>query len=115
MMYICDIINKFYGLSYEHEDNVVRRVLFATFLNNLHIVEDVVFMRLQGNMSGIALTTVVNCLFNMFLMRYAYIKLVNNDLMMYNNLVQGTFYGDDNLVSISDSIVTGKQIGRAHV
>jgi len=105
MMYIVEVINGFYGLPYEHVDNVVRRVLFATFLNSLHIVEDLVLIRLQGNMSGIALTTVVNCLFNMFLIRYAYYVLVSSDLSDYNKMISSTFFGDDNLVAISDAIL----------
>ena len=83
----------------------MRRVLFATFLNNIHIVEDVAFQRLQGNMSGIALTTIVNCLFNMFLTRYAYIKLIDYDLTHYHRYIQSTFYGDDNLICINDKII----------
>lgn len=105
MMHVVEVVNSFYDLPYDHEDNVVRRVLFATFLNSNHIVEDLVFTRLQGNMSGIALTTIVNCLFNMFLLRYAYIKLVSWDLQLYHQQIQATFYGDDNLVCVSDDIV----------
>lgn len=71
MMSIVESINKKYYVNATDEENRVRCVLFASFLNNVHIVEDVVFQRLQGNMSGIALTTIVNCLYNMFLMRYA--------------------------------------------
>jgi len=103
MMQIVDLINKFYS---DGEVNAtVRRVLFATFLNNCHLVEDFVFCRHQGNMSGIALTTIVNCLFNMFLLRYAYVKLVDSNLAMFNKHVSATFYGDDNLVAVSDSII----------
>jgi hypothetical protein len=105
MMEVVEVINKFYKLPYDHVDNVVRRVLFATFLNNVHIVEDCVFMRLQGNMSGIALTTIVNCLYNMFLLRYAYYILVDTDFTRFGSLISATFYGDDNLVAVHDSII----------
>ncbi|APG78508.1 hypothetical protein [Wenzhou picorna-like virus 39] len=105
MMDICGIINKFYGTDKAHEHSIIRNTLFATFLNNVHIVEDVVFMRLQGNMSGIALTTIVNCLFNMFLSRYAYYKLIDDDLTLFHSRLSCTFYGDDNLISVSDDII----------
>lgn len=103
MMDIVELINRFYN---DGEVNAtVRRVLFATFLNNCHLVEDFVFCRQQGNMSGIALTTIINCLFNMFLLRYAYIALVENDLAMYHKRVSATFFGDDNLAAIADEII----------
>nr|ULF99671.1 MAG: hypothetical protein [Picornavirales sp.] len=105
MMSIVESINKKYYVNATDEENRVRCVLFASFLNNVHIVEDVVFQRLQGNMSGIALTTIVNCLYNMFLMRYAYYNLVEKDLQLYNIRVSSTFYGDDNLVCVSDDII----------
>lgn len=104
MMDVVDVINRFYGTDDETEDAFVRKVLFATFLNNIHIIEDLMFIRLQGNMSGVAVTTNVNCMFNMFLLRYAYYMLVDKNFDRFHDLVQAAFYGDDNLVCIADSI-----------
>lgn len=97
------VINKLYNDASE-EDNLVRCVLMATFLNNVHIVEDLVFELHQGNMSGIVLTTIVNCLFNMFLLRLAYYDSFGSLYGFVNN-VKAKFYGDDNLVSVAEDIL----------
>ncbi|UUV42149.1 MAG: polyprotein [Macrobrachium rosenbergii virus 14] len=89
-------------------DNVrarrIRHVLLETIFTTYHIVNSVVYYRHQGNPSGNCLTTIVNCLVNMFLFRYAYFVLVTNDLTQYLSLIDASFYGDDNLVGVHSSI-----------
>lgn len=102
MMHIVEVINQFYGGT--DEDNLIRKVIFATFLNNKHIVEDFVFTRYQGNMSGIALTTIVNCLFNMVLIRYSYMLVVSKSLQDFHVHLSCSFYGDDNLIAVHADI-----------
>lgn len=98
------IVEDFYGDA-PPEDRLVREVLLATVVNNYHIVEDYVYRIDQGNMSGIVMTSIVNCLFNMFLIRYAYMLLVDGDLINFHRDVSCTFYGDDNLVAVSERII----------
>jgi hypothetical protein len=102
MMHIVEVINQYYNGT--EEDNLVRKVIFASFLNNKHIVEDFVFTRYQGNMSGIALTTIVNCLFNMVLIRYSYMKVVDKTLQNFHTHLSCSFYGDDNLIAVHADI-----------
>jgi len=97
MMEVCEIINQLYD---DGEQNaLVRRTLFATFLNSRHIVGNLVYMARQGNKSGIALTTIFNNLAGMFAIRLAYLRKYNS-LYGFTRMISAKFYGDDDLISV---------------
>lgn len=100
MMHVCDIINKLYDDG--DTNGLVRRVLFATFLNSRHIVGNLVYMSRQGNKSGIALTTIFNNLAGMFAIRLAFLRTYNS-LHEFFDYISPKFYGDDDLISVKDN------------
>lgn len=97
MMHVCEIINKLYDDG--EVNSLVRRVLFATFLNSRHIVGNIVYMSRQGNKSGIALTTIFNNLAGMFAIRLAFLRSYGS-LHQFYNYISPKFYGDDDLISV---------------
>jgi len=100
--FVVDVLNNIYDDS--DENKMVRRVLIMTCFNSVHISNDMVYMFRQGNPSGCALTTIINCLANMFLIRYAFLKLTPFQLDLFHVYVRAKFFGDDNLVSLHDSV-----------
>jgi hypothetical protein len=94
--------NEFYDDS--DENKLVRKVLMMTLFNSEHMVDNLVYSFKQGNPSGDALTSIINCVANMFLFRYAYLRTVSNDLRLFHAHVRCVFYGDDCIVSVSDVI-----------
>lgn len=102
LMHICDMINDWYGDGPENAR--ARRVLFASFLNSLHIVEDIVFRMMQGNKSGIALTTIINCLMEMFIIRLAY-WLVYKNFSKFSERLRPKIYGDDTCSAVRGDCV----------
>jgi len=101
LMEIVQAINAWYNDGAENAR--VRRVLFATFLNSLHIIEDLVYRMLQGNKSGITLTTIVNCLMEMFIVRLTFLRKFGT-LVDFSKNISSTIYGDDIVNAISDRI-----------
>lgn len=100
MMHVCEVINKMYD---DGETNqLVRRVLFATFLNSHHIVGNLVYISRQGNKSGIALTTIFNNLAGMFAIRLAFLRTYNS-LHEFFDYISPKFYGDDDLISVKST------------
>lgn len=97
MMHVCDVVNSFYDDGMENA--LIRRVIFATFMNSRHIVGNYVYFARQGNKSGIALTTIFNNLAGMFAIRYAYL-LCFGTLDEFHDVVKAKFYGDDDLISV---------------
>jgi len=59
----------------------------------------------QSNPSGDALTTIINNIYNMFYVRYVYVKQVSDSLNNFHEFVDVTVYGDDNVLSVSDAII----------
>lgn len=100
MMHVCEVINKFYNDG--EENGLVRRVLFATFLNSRHIIGNLVYMARQGNKSGIALTTIFNNLAGMFAIRLAYLRTYKS-LCNFHHYIVPKFYGDDDLISVKEN------------
>jgi hypothetical protein len=100
MMEVCEIINHLYDDG--KVNALVRRTLFATFLNSRHIVGNLVYMARQGNKSGIALTTIFNNLAGMFAIRLAYLRKYNS-LYGFTRMISAKFYGDDDLISVKSN------------
>lgn len=95
-------INKWYrlGKDWKLQDDVVRRVLFATFLNSKHIYRDIVYIAVQGNKSGTAITTWFNNLIGMFVIRLAILRLYKT-LLNFHRGVAPKFYGDDDTIAVN--------------
>jgi hypothetical protein len=96
-------INRWYNDSEENQR--IRRILIISCFSCYHTVGGVLYFMRQGNPSGCALTTIFNCIVNSILIRYAYMRLVCFDLTDFHDLVKCTFFGDDNLMNISDHII----------
>lgn len=92
---VCEIINTWYHGN--EKDNLVRRVLMKTLVFSHHIVENLVFMLYGGNPSGNVLTTILNCVVFMIMIRLFYREQVNKDLSDFSYNVAVWTFGDDNL------------------
>jgi hypothetical protein len=101
---IIDIINGFYDDSAENQ--LIRAVLILTCFISWHLAYDVLYVSGQGNPSGCLLTTIFNCLVNMILIRLAYLELTGLSLSIFHLHVMGYFYGDDNLVGLSERVAS---------
>jgi len=91
-MFLADLTNKFYDDGPENAK--IRETLIATNMEALHIVGDVILESLQGNKSGVAVTTHQNNSTNKFIMRLAYFVMYMS-LYNYHKQVKNKFYGDD--------------------
>ena len=105
-------INKWYrnGRDWSPEHDMIRRVLFATFLNSKHIYRDVVYQAVQGNKSGTAITTWFNNLIGMFVTRLAILRAYRT-LINFNKGIGPKYYGDDDSIAVNTAIypqMTGK-------
>jgi len=96
------VINDFYDDS--EENKRIRETLIYTIFNSTHMMDNLVFELKQGNCSGNALTTFINCLFNMFFMRYVYFCKVSKDLTLFNYYIRLKVLGDDNLSNVAKDI-----------
>jgi len=85
----------------------IRRVLLATILCSNHLVDNFVFCVKQSNTSGNALTTYLNCLWNMATYRYVYLRVVETDLRDFNKYVRAGVFGDDNVQCVG-GLAVGK-------
>jgi len=97
-MHQVDVINAWYNGSYE--EDLARKTIYATFLNSKHIHGDVVYIMLQGNKSGIALTTIFNILTGMFAIRLTYMR-AGYHLHTFHENVRPKFYGDDENTAVN--------------
>jgi hypothetical protein len=104
---LCDVIitvmNNYYNDSVENQ--LVRAVLVKTCMSTFHIIDDAVLYYAQGNPSGNVLTTIINILANMFMIRYAYMRLVSMSLHTFTTHINAWFYGDDNLIAVHVDII----------
>lgn len=100
MMEVVEVVNEFYNDG--KQNALVRRVIFATFLNSRHIVGNIVYMSRQGNKSGIALTTIFNNLAGMFAIRLAFYRQYQS-LYGFSKYIVAKFYGDDDLISVKEN------------
>jgi hypothetical protein len=95
---INDILEGFY-YDATPEEKQVRRVLFASIVNSLHIVNGKVYLWTHSQTSGNPLTTLINCLFVKMVMRMAWIKC-GGDVREFRRYVNLISYGDDNALSV---------------
>lgn len=97
-----DIINRWYGGS--DEDYQVRLTLLLTLFHSYHAILDMVFILYNGNPSGNLLTTILNCLVFMIMIRKMFLERYRSkyDLKMIDDLWARWIYGDDNIVIFRD-------------
>jgi len=101
-MIVADAANRFY--SDGPENALIRRTLIATIFSSTHIVDILIYCMKLGNVSGNALTTIINCIINMCFARYVYLKRVENNLLMFDYNVRLKVMGDDNMCNVRDTI-----------
>jgi hypothetical protein len=99
-MACADIINDWYGTE-DKKFKVLRRTIMSQLFSSVQIANDTVYQMLQGNPSGEALTTIVNCLANMLYMRIAFHDITGMSIGQYSQHVQAAFYGDDSVMTVS--------------
>jgi len=80
--------------------SVLRCIAYDTAFPTIDFNGDLI--EVQGNPSGHPLTVIINCLVNSLYMRYAY-KLVAGSPADFRKHVNLATYGDDNIMSVSDS------------
>jgi hypothetical protein len=99
------VANDFYSDSGENKQ--IRKTLVLTLFNSDHLVDRLWFSFRQGNPSGDALTSIVNCIVNMALVRYSYMRRVDSTLSSFHDNMVCSFYGDDCVIGVSE-MVKGK-------
>ena len=87
-------------------DNFIKiaRVLFDEMVSSVHLCRDIVYIWTHSNPSGNPLTTIINCLYGILLMRLAYI-LIFLTILGFKENVSLVTYGDDNHIGICDKII----------
>jgi len=103
---ICDVINAWYGDEFSH----VRLNLFEYLVHSTWLVDGKLIQLNHSQPSGNPLTTLINCMYNMFIFRYSYLQLQDalgytTTLKDYRKYVNGVFYGDDSIISIARTIL----------
>jgi len=107
MLAACETINKWYDDGEENKQ--IRRVLFEYIASSVWVLNGY-FVQMDHSMpSGCYLTTIVNCLLNLFNWRYAYMMLREKhlgkrSLTGFSENVYGVAYGDDMLLSVRDEV-----------
>lgn len=99
-----EVANSFYN----DECSVERMVLMETIATRYHLCNKVVHLQVHGNPSGQPMTTILNSVGSMMLLRLAYLELarVHSVPCMYNfaDNVALSLYGDDVVGTVSDSV-----------
>lgn len=105
---VLDIINACYGD--DLEGNNIRQCLFEEICNARLLVNGEIIQCDHSQPSGNPLTVIVNSIFNMLVMRYAYLVCKETSgmpmhLLDFKRNVSMQTYGDDNCLNISDDII----------
>nr|QJI53517.1 MAG: hypothetical protein 1 [Picornavirales sp.] len=103
LWFVVHIINCWFNDSEENQR--IRRVLWASVVNSLHIYGVTIYQWIMANPSGNILTVILNCIVNLIYMQGCYALLHPMGQMalpfFYEDVVCIT-YGDDNIVGVSD-------------
>lgn len=103
---ICGLI--FYliakDLGYTEEAATIVYFLTVSLMVQVMIHKNDVFVKTKGNPSGVLTTLGLNSIINLFLMMYAYDKLVTPNDTFFKNVHPST-QGDDNVSSISKAVI----------
>lgn len=110
---LLDLINEWYDDGPENAQ--IRRALFEDIVNANILVLNELIRCTHSQPSGNPLTVIINCLFNQFIMRYAYCACMLLEKMrdpsfelkyQFSKDVYMICYGDDNVLNISDRIIS---------
>jgi hypothetical protein len=112
-----DTINKIYISHAKNIDqceygNRLRKVLWSPVIYTTFMYKSNIFRKMQGNPSGSPMTTPMNTVINYMLFAMAYRELVVPDMDYetamdhFERNVRCNFYGDDNLVFVSNNVVS---------
>jgi hypothetical protein len=99
---ICDMINDWYNDG--PENRRIRETLFAEVYNSIHLSGRTVYQWLACLPSGHPLTTIINTMYNLIVMRMAWCYLHPLGVLgltQFNEKVRIIAYGDDNALNIS--------------
>lgn len=105
----CEVINRWYNDCPENQR--VRNVLFDEMIRTAVIAKDDVYGTAQGNKSGAGLTTPINNIVQLVLLRAIYLELCDQtgnyklkSWREYRKNVLPFVYGDDHVIGVSDEI-----------
>jgi hypothetical protein len=103
---ICDVINRWY----DDEHSRTREILFRYLIHAVWMVDGKLIQLNHSQPSGNPLTTLINCMYNMFIFRYNFLALQRFNgmipsLIQYNTFVRGVYYGDDSIISIAIPVI----------
>lgn len=103
---ICEIINKWYD---DGQDRI-RNVLFEDIVNSIVCVDGILIQKTHAQPSGNPLTVIINSIFNQIVMRMAYLLAKQEQgmplLCDFTNNVSMATYGDDNVLNISQNVIS---------
>lgn len=115
MLAVATIANAFY----EDENSVIRETLMETLASRIHLANRVLYFSPHGNPSGNPLTSIINSIGNMLLMRLAWMKLSREHSprheLRFGDFVSLSVYGDDNVATVPDTMRWFNMQNIAHV
>lgn len=85
--------------------------LWTHIVYSVHIFDDNVYMWTHSQPSGNPFTAILNCLYNMIIMRISWIKIMRecapqySSMADFNRYVAMIAYGDDNVLNIADAVI----------
>jgi hypothetical protein len=118
--YFVKLVNAWYGDSAENQ--LFRSVLMDEIAHTIHRAGDCIYMSFQGNKSGCALTTILNCIINDFYIKAGWIEIMKYfadceedrvrkatlagliPLRKYAEYIRAKVYGDDNVVVVNHQV-----------
>nr|QUS52706.1 polyprotein [Mute swan feces associated picorna-like virus 10] len=104
---ICDVINDIYQGT--EEETLIRKVLFEEMCNARVLVRGEIVGWTHSQPSGNPMTVIINSLFNMIVMRYAYLlckREAGFSLMCnFRQVISLQCFGDDNVLNIHSEVV----------
>lgn len=110
LMKVFDIYIEFMQMNRENigipwDDFVkIATVLFDEMVSSIHLCKDVVYGWTHSNPSGNPLTTIINCIYALILIRVCYIELVGT-IVSFRKNVKALQYGDDQHLGVSDEVI----------
>jgi hypothetical protein len=102
---INDSINDWYDDGDEWA--LCRRTLFIDVYSSVHITGRYIYQWVKGMPSGHPLTTILNSIYNRVLIRMGYVTAMDCNyaaLNHFNKNIRDLVYGDDNIVSVHESV-----------
>lgn len=105
---ICDVVTAWYGDA--KENGLTRKTIFNYLFRSAWLLDGRVIQLNHSQPSGNPLTTMINCLYNMFIFRYVYLLAQKQEglpqtLVHYRKNVAAVYYGDDSILSIQSNIL----------